>query len=82
MPYIRSSTVHSGMEVPFGNGALSMPTSTLAGLGSAAAAGAGARGFVTDATLALSSTSLATAVVGGGANMTPVYSNGTSWLFG
>lgn len=44
----------------------------------AAAAGAGARAFVTDAT----STTFAAAYVGGGANAVPVYSDGTSWYIG
>lgn len=80
--YIRPSPTHDGQEVTGGNSVLSMPATTFAGLGSAVTAGNGARGFVTDATLPLSSTSIATNVVGGGANRTPVYSDGTAWKFG
>ena len=49
-----------------------------ASLPSAATAGAGARGFITDCT---TTTFLATAA-GGGTNKVPVVSNGTSWLVG
>ena len=57
---------------------VSTDSSTVASLGSASAAGAGARRYVTDATV----TTFATSVVGGGSNKVPVYSNGTSWLIG
>lgn len=54
---------------------------TVAGLTAvltAAAAGAGARSFVTDAT----ATTFASIVAGGGANGVPVYSDGTDWRVG
>jgi hypothetical protein len=54
------------------------PATTYSGLGSAATAGAGARGFITDST---TTTFLATAA-GGGSNAVPVVSNGTNWLVG
>lgn len=38
----------------------------------------GMRGLVTDAT----ATTFASAVVGGGANVVPVYHNGTTWVIG
>ena len=44
----------------------------------AATAGAGARAFVTDATLA----TFGSAYVGGAANAVPVYSDGTGWFIG
>lgn len=47
-------------------------------LPSAATAGAGARAFVTDA----DSTTFNAAVVGGGSNNMPVFSNGTGWFVG
>ena len=40
--------------------------------------GAGARAFVYDAT----TTTFASAVIGGGSNRVPVYSNGRNWLIG
>jgi len=51
---------------------------TVADLPSAAAAGAGARAMVTDSSTA---TFNATAA-GGGANIVPVFSNGTDWKVG
>lgn len=47
-------------------------------LPSAATAGAGARSFVSDA----DSTTFNAAVVGGGSNNMPVFSNGTDWFIG
>lgn len=41
-----------------------------------------ARGFVTDSTLPLTGTNLGAAVVGGGANKVPVYSDATAWYIG
>ena len=52
--------------------------STVSGLGSAATAGAGARRYVTDATV----TTFASTVVGGGSSKVPVYSDGTNWKIG
>jgi hypothetical protein len=51
---------------------------TVSGLPAAATAGAGARAFVTDATL----TVFLSTVAGGGANKVPVVSDGTNWLIG
>ena len=51
---------------------------TVAGLPAAATAGAGARAFVTDATV----TTFASIVAGGGANAVPVVSTGTNWIIG
>lgn len=51
---------------------------TVAQLPAAADAGAGARAMVTDA----SSTTFAATVAGGGANVVPVFSNGTNWKIG
>ena len=50
-------------------------------LPSATLSGAGARDAVTDATQTLAVGHGAT-VVGGGANIVPVFSNGTNWLIG
>lgn len=57
---------------------LKSASTTVAGLPSAATAGAGARHFVTDATV----TTFASVVAGGGANKVPVVSDGTNWLIG
>lgn len=51
---------------------------TVADLPSAATAGAGARAMVTDA----DSATFNAAAVGGGANIMPVWSNGTTWRIG
>lgn len=51
---------------------------TVSGLPSAATVGAGARGFVTDATLA----TFGTTVIGSGSTPVPVYSDGTNWKIG
>ena len=51
---------------------------TVGTLPAAATAGAGARAFVSDATL----TTFATVPIGGGANGVPVYSDGTDWRIG
>ena len=51
---------------------------TVATLPSAAAVGAGARAFVTDA----NSATFMAAVVGGGANAVPVHSDGAGWFIG
>ena len=50
----------------------------VAALPAAATAGAGARATVTDA----SATTFASTVSGGGANIVPVYSDGTNWKIG
>lgn len=54
------------------------PLKTTVALLPAAAGNQGARAFVTDATV----TTFASAVVGGGANPVPVYSDGTTWRIG
>lgn len=57
---------------------ISSAVTTVGALGSAATAGAGARRYVTDATVA----TFASTVVGGGSNKVPVYSDGTNWKIG
>ena len=54
---------------------------TVATLIAAATAGAGARHFVTDSTVAASG-NFGAAVTGGGSDIVPVYSDGTSWRIG
>jgi len=54
---------------------------TVAGLPAAATAGIGARSFVTDANATMAA-GIGTAVVGGGANKVPVYSDGANWFIG
>lgn len=51
---------------------------TVSSLVAASTAGAGARGFVTDAT----ATTFLSTVAGGGSNKVPVVSDGTNWLIG
>jgi hypothetical protein len=53
-------------------------STTVASLPSASTAGAGARSFVTDATV----TTFMTTVAGGGSNAVPVVSDGTNWKIG
>ena len=60
---------------------LSTGSTVVASLPAAATAGAGARAFVTDATLSMT-LGIGTTVAGGGANKVPVYSDGTNWLIG
>lgn len=52
--------------------------STVAGLPTIAASGQGARRLVTDA----NATTFASIVAGGGANIVPVFNNGTNWIIG
>lgn len=59
-------------------GTVKTATTTVAGLPSAATAGAGARAFVTDATAC----TLASTPTGGGAVKCPVYSDGAAWKEG
>lgn len=54
------------------------PPCTVAQLPAAASAGAGARGYVTDAT----ATTFASTVAGTGSNKVPVYCDGTNWRIG
>lgn len=55
---------------------------TVANIGSASTAGAGARAWVTDATQTFVAASFGTTVTGGGANGVPVVSDGTNWKIG
>ena len=57
---------------------LATSNSSYANLPNANTVGAGSRAFVYDAT----TTTFASAVIGGGANRVPVYSNGRNWLIG
>jgi streptogramin lyase len=62
-------------------GTVKTTPTTVGALPAAATAGAGARTFVTDSANSLSSHHGQT-VSGGGANFSPVYSDGTNWLAG
>jgi hypothetical protein len=62
----------------FGQTSITVGVSTVAGLPSANDAGQGARRTVTDATV----TTFASVVAGGGANIVPVYSDGSAWRIG
>lgn len=57
---------------------LATTATTVAQLPSAATAGAGARAMVTNAT----ATTFNSVVAGGGANIVPVFSDGTNWRIG
>ena len=61
--------------------ALALGSQTVAQLPAAATAGQGARSAVTDATQTLTA-GIGATVAGGGANIVPVFSNGTNWLIG
>ena len=61
-----------------GNGTIIVSNNSVAMLPNANTVGAGARAFVYDSTTA----TFAAAVIGGGANRVPVYSNGRNWLIG
>lgn len=76
-----SSTVEVGTTLDVTTFAIKQTAGTVAGLGGpsgAAAAGAGARRFVTDA----NATTFASIVASGGSNGVPVYSDGTNWRIG
>ena len=62
-------------------GTVKTTPTTVGALPAAATAGAGARTFVTDSANSLSSHH-GQIVAGGGANFSPVYSDGTNWLVG
>lgn len=51
-------------------------------LPAAATAGAGTRAYITDATVAFTSANIGTIAAGGGANKSPVTSDGANWLIG
>lgn len=70
--------INSGTTGTYAGTAFTTGSQTVAQLPAAATAGAGARAFVTDATV----TTFASTVVGGGANGVPVVSNGTNWIIG
>jgi hypothetical protein len=60
------------------DGQIKTSATTVVGLPLASVAGAGARGFVTDAT----ATTFGSVVAGGGTDAVPVFSDGTDWLIG
>jgi hypothetical protein len=60
---------------------LKVTTKTVANLPSVSVAGAGARAAVTDATQTLTA-GIGTIVSGGGANVVPVFCDGTNWRIG
>lgn len=80
MPSITTVSDNTQIEVlvPGPQGAIAAGGGTLASLGSAAAAGVGARAVITDGT---GSTFNAVAA-GGGSTVVPVFSDGTNWRIG
>jgi hypothetical protein len=75
---LTSNAVAGNLSGLFVGGPVRLYTTTVNALLSAVTAGAGARGFVTDAT----DTTFASAVAAGGSNAVPVYSDGTVWRIG
>ena len=71
---ITANVIYANVYASF----LATSNSSYANLPNANTVGAGSRAFVYDAT----TTTFATAVIGGGANRVPVYSNGRNWLIG
>lgn len=71
-----------GNATASGAGCIQLPTFTVAALPTAAAAGAGGRASVSDATQTFASANFGTTVTGGGANFVPVVSDGTNWKIG
>ena len=67
-----------GLTMTVGAKWINNGTQTVAALAAAATAGAGARAVVTDA----SATTFHSIVAGGGANVVPVFSDGTNWRIG
>ena len=67
-----------GLTLTAGAKWINSGTQTVAALAAAATAGAGARAVVTDA----SATTFHSIVAGGGANVVPVFSDGTNWRIG
>jgi hypothetical protein len=63
------------------NGTAKLTSYTVATLPSASVSGAGARAFVTDASVTMT-LGIGTTVAGSGANAVPVYSDGTNWIIG
>jgi hypothetical protein len=61
--------------------ALAFTPVTLTTLGTASAAGAGARAFINDSNVA-AATNFGTVAVSGNTNIVPVYSDGTNWRVG
>jgi hypothetical protein len=74
-----AQTQTTGLTVKAGTAVLT--SYTVANLPAAGTAGAGATAFVTDASTTLL-LGLGGTVTGGGANKTPVYSDGTNWIYG
>ena len=74
-----AQTMTTGLAIKAGAAVLT--NYTVANLPAAATAGQGATAFVTDASTTLI-LGLGGTVAGGGANKVPVYSDGTSWLYG
>ncbi len=73
--------VIKAMDGNAGPGILRTPGRTVASLPTAAAAGSGARSFVTDANATMTA-GIGTVVAAGGANGVPVYSDGAAWRIG
>lgn len=72
----------NGAWIPVGTGGvLILPTTTVALLPAAAAGNKGWRAAVTDANATLTA-GIGATVAGGGANVVPVFSDGTNWKIG
>lgn len=80
-----SNAFTSTAYLPLAGGTLTGPARSpnyaVASLPSASTSGAGAVAFVTDSNATIAA-GLGNAVVGGGSNKVPVYSDGTNWIIG
>ena len=74
-------TLDTSGDLILATGYLKHTTKTVANLTAAAAAGAGARDFVSDSTV-VGSGNFGATVVGGGSYNVPVYTDGTNWYIG
>lgn len=88
---LSSNTIDTGLGTIVSSGAIgtvnvsgaSVPvTVTVAQLPTPATSPIGLRAIVSDSTLAYTTANVGTTVVGGAANATPVFNNGTNWVIG
>lgn len=81
MTYIRANLGDAVADTLVASEYIKATSMTVANLTSASTAGAGARATVTDATQTLTA-GIGATVAGGGANIVPVFSDGTNWKIG
>ena len=81
LTYLQAAMTDAKAETLVASETVATTAMAVAALPAAATAGAGARAAVTDATQALTA-GIGAVVVGGGANIVPVFSDGTAWRIG